>query len=1324
MNTVETRGVPVADGDADRDDELARVLDGFLRAIETGDAPSPERLIAQHPAIADRLRACLASLQIVGQMGRSEVNVRSEMDARPPDQTAGPAEQLGDYRVIRQIGRGGMGVVYEAEQVSLGRRVALKVLPFASALDHRQLQRFKIEAHAAALLHHTNIVPVFSVGSERGVHYFAMQFIDGRTLAAVIAELRSLAGKEPAKESIGDVSTVDPSPHSPHAAHGRREAGIPPRGSATSIGSDAKRQSDRATTAAAAGSLSTDRSNRSPEFFRTVAQLGLQAAEALEHAHQNGIVHRDIKPANLLIDERRNLWVTDFGLARFGEDTGLTMSGDMLGTLRYMSPEQAMGRRCLIDHRTDIYSLAATLYELLTLQPVFDGQDRQELLRQIAFDEPRPITRVNQSVPAELETIVHKALAKNPAERFDTAQEFADDLRRFLEDRPIHARRPSIRQRVAKFARRHRAVVQSLAGAFVVLAIVSSISAVSLWQERGRTNDALKNEARQRERAEVNLELARRAAEEMYFEVADKWKPADDEMLEMQRQFLRRALAFYEEFAERNRDEPDARQTSGEASLRAGEIHWRLDDYEKAEHAFRQALETLDKLDREHRDRAETRYTIAYTLNRLYEVLIHNAEPREAEVVLERSISIYRQLAADFPDRTDYRLSLAASLHTFAAKRLVEGNLAAAEQLLRESLGIAEKLHAEQPEHDGVIGRVGGARSQLASVFRSAKRYDEAERLYRENLAMFERLSAQQPAVPRWFMARMTTHRYLAELAAAGGKQAKSAEEWGHASGLLDRIAGALPNEPQARDEVSAALTSMAANLGAAGRNDGTDKTFGLVVSIQEQLIAKLPAQPEYRVELAKTLGLHADYLNRTGRPTEAEAISNRIIETYRQLAKEFPSQPNHQIMLALTSRDLGIVLGRDNNRREHALKQFNVAIVTCERLVAEFPNRVGYQQELALMCEGLGGLERNLRGDLPPTPADLRCLEIRTQIADQHPDDFQSRAAAAESNLKFAFMLRNTKPIEAVEALNRSVGMYEKLVHDYPGKASYHHGLSNATKTLSQWLLLNGDLNEARRRVEQGIERADEALRLQSQNANYRTALADGHLQHARVLVRSGEHAGAAAAVEKSLPQTNFFVHFDLMVITADCAVLARKDANLPDAERTAAAQRYVARNKELLEESVALAKEDGIRLGRIAWFLATSAEPAARDPQRAVELAGKAMEFSKPPANNAFTAHLGVAHYRAGDWQSAAKLLAEAEQKAWNRSADALFFQAMAHQQLGNPDTARACFDRAIAAANKVSIPPEQTGRFRAEAASLLGLADSATAAEATTSNMPPQK
>src|SRR5262249_23357129 len=186
----------------------------------------------------------------------------------------------------------------------------------------------------------------------------------------------------------------------------------------------------------------SERSTNSPAFFRIIAQLGVQAAEALEHAHGLGVIHRDIKPANLLLEGGGHLWVADFGLARFQTEGSLTQTGEVVGTLRYMSPEQALGRHALVDQRTDVYSLGATLYELRTWHAVHAGRDREKLLRQIEREEPRPPRQRNPAVPADLETVVLKALAKEPAERYATAQALADDLRRFLEDRPILARRP------------------------------------------------------------------------------------------------------------------------------------------------------------------------------------------------------------------------------------------------------------------------------------------------------------------------------------------------------------------------------------------------------------------------------------------------------------------------------------------------------------------------------------------------------------------------------------------------------------------------------------------------------------------------------------------------------------------------------------------------------------------------------------------------------------------------------------------------------------------------------------------------------------------
>jgi tetratricopeptide (TPR) repeat protein len=233
--------------------------------------------------------------------------------------------------------------------------------------------------------------------------------------------------------------------------------------------------------------LATGSGGRGRDYYRKVAELGQQAAAALDYAHQAGIVHRDVKPGNLLLDVSGRLWVTDFGLAHVQSEASLTASGDLVGTLRYMSPEQALAKRVPIDHRTDVYSLGATLYELLTLRPAFEGSDRQEVLRQIAFEEPRPPRRLDKAIPAELQTIVLKALEKNPADRYATAQELADDLQRWRKDEPIRARRPSLVLRVRKWCRRHKPVVAALAAGLLSVMVVAIVVAFGYQRRLAET---------------------------------------------------------------------------------------------------------------------------------------------------------------------------------------------------------------------------------------------------------------------------------------------------------------------------------------------------------------------------------------------------------------------------------------------------------------------------------------------------------------------------------------------------------------------------------------------------------------------------------------------------------------------------------------------------------------------------------------------------------------------------------------------------------------------------------------------------------------------
>ncbi len=472
---------------------LARVQ-AYQAELEAGRRPNHGAFLARHPDVADALAGCLRAFDFVHGAVPGSTRPGAE-----PGTTPAPGRVLGDYRIIREIGRGGMGVVDEAEQVSLGRRVALKVLPAASAPDGRALGRFRHEALAAAGLHHPHIVPVHAVGSEGDAHFFAMQFIEGASLAAVLRGLRKQAGLEPALLAGTPALPATTAETDPPGADTDPPAGARPPDPAPP----------------AAASL-PGLSPRSPGYYREAARLARQAALALQHAHELGVVHRDVKPGNLLLDRTGELWVADFGLAKLpGSD--LTGAGDVLGTLRYMSPEQALGKAAPIDGRTDVYSLGATLYELLALVPAFPGEDRQEVLRRVAAAEPLPPRRLERSVPVDLETVVLRAMAKEPAERYQSARELADDLGRFLEDRPVEARRPTAAQRLRKWAWRRRAV---LAPAATVLFLLLTIFAIVLGAALGRETEAHRNTKAAEGEADRRRVEAERAHAEMTLSAA------------------------------------------------------------------------------------------------------------------------------------------------------------------------------------------------------------------------------------------------------------------------------------------------------------------------------------------------------------------------------------------------------------------------------------------------------------------------------------------------------------------------------------------------------------------------------------------------------------------------------------------------------------------------------------------------------------------------------------------------------------------------------------------------------------------------------------
>ncbi len=509
-------------------------MDDYLASCEAGQPLAADDLATRYPELAEQVADCLASLDFIRRAaGGSASDLRpltsdlrpSTSDLRPPtsDSPSGDAGTLGDFRILREIGRGGMGVVYEAEQISLQRRVALKVLPFAAVLDSKQLARFKNEALAAASLDHPHIVDVLGVGCDRGMHFYAMRLIDGCTLADVIAELRSegTGDRDQGTGAVGNALRGVPGEGEARQGDARegeaREGVAPAEPSAPDTPHSAFRTPHLAsTTRAVLTTLGiTDTSRRTPDFYRKIAALIADAADALHHAHEQGVIHRDIKPSNLMLDNRGKLWVTDFGLAHVESNATLTMTGDLMGTLRYMSPEQASGSRLGIDHRTDIYSLGVTLYELLTLHPAFTGENRADLLRQITSVEPRAPRQYEATLPVELQSIVLKSIERESVDRYATAVELADDLRRFLDNKPIRARRPGGLQVLRKWASRHAPVVTLTAFASLLLAATLAIGTGLLLQERGYTQAAMKTAQDNLQEAKAQKRKAEKLADKV-----------------------------------------------------------------------------------------------------------------------------------------------------------------------------------------------------------------------------------------------------------------------------------------------------------------------------------------------------------------------------------------------------------------------------------------------------------------------------------------------------------------------------------------------------------------------------------------------------------------------------------------------------------------------------------------------------------------------------------------------------------------------------------------------------------------------------------------
>lgn len=830
MNTT-IIATPTANYPENPEDEvLARLLDDYLTSLEAGDPLELDELIAEYPHLGDDIRmfaACVDRLHLATVRGPRHDN------KKPVVTTA----KLGEFELGDEIGRGGMGIVYAARQSSLDRQVALKVLPLAATWDDKQVARFRNEAQAAAQLQHPNIVPVYAVGEEQGVHYYAMQLIAGESLDKLIFDLKG--ADEPS--NLTDEADTRPARDAAYASPAGDDAGNCPASSRLR------------------GLYCSDRT----AYCRAIAELGIAVAEALHDAHECGVVHRDVKPSNLILEQAGKVWVADFGLARVRDCPGVTVTGDVVGTLRYISPEQATGQHTLVDQRTDVYALGATLYELLTLQYAFSSDDRRQVLHDVQHRQPRPLRAVDNQIHRDLETIVLTSMAKTPAERYDTAAAQAVDLRRFLEGQPIRARRPTFADRATKWLARRRLLACSAMLVLLAVASVSTTGAALLAREKAQKAAAL-------QQAEKNYQHAQEVIDRFDVHLSRSLAeiPGGEHLL---REILQQTLTDYEKLTAHAAQNSSLRPETAQTALRAAKLASRLGDANSATELYASALRGFEELAATEPEADRFLRYQATCLNDLGLLAATKGDTELAQREFHRALQLQTELVGNHKDNADATHSLAEMLVNLA--------------LLQRQRGAVDKARE-------TIGRGIELLSELADVAPQDFRHSHALAIALNNRSFVERQSD-------WQAAATSSQAAVHILEKLGERFARTPPPSGFAL------------EPKIKSDLALCYNNLGSIRGHLGQHVVACELYRKAIAIQEKLARQAPGLVRHRSELAvswNNLGQSHAQCDETAQAVDAFERARSI---FSELVEDYPETIGYLSSLAGVHNNLAMALER-----------------------------------------------------------------------------------------------------------------------------------------------------------------------------------------------------------------------------------------------------------------------------------------------------------------------------------------------------------------------------------------------------------------------------